>query len=75
MIDARVGQYAWAPAGILEDFMLASITTALAKGLFGPTLADLMGKPSGRTREVVLSLLLARLQQAIAARAKIYRVT
>ncbi len=67
VIDARVGQYARVPADILEDFILASITMALAVGLFGPTLADLMGKPSGRTREVVLSLLLARLQQAIAA--------
>ncbi len=67
VIDARVGQYARVPAEALEDFMLASITMALAAGLFGPTLADLMDKPKGRTREVVLSLLLARLQQAIAA--------
>ena len=65
VIDARTGQYGRVPAEALEDFMLASITLALAVGLFGSTLAELMDKPVGRAREVALDLLLSRLRQEI----------
>lgn len=65
VIEARVGRFASVPAEMLEDFMLASISMALAVGLFGSTLGELLGKPPARAREVVLSLLLARLQQAM----------
>jgi AcrR family transcriptional regulator len=65
VIDARVCQFPRISVEALEDFMLASITMALAVGLFGSTLAELMDKPAGRAREVALRLLLTQMQKAI----------
>jgi len=62
VLAAQMARYDEAPAEALEDFVLACITMALAVGLFGPALSDLLGKPAGQAREVVLGLLLSRLE-------------
>jgi AcrR family transcriptional regulator len=66
IVEARVGQFASIPDDLREDLTLACITMALAVGLFGPTLSELLGKPAGRAREVVLGLLLDQLREALA---------
>jgi AcrR family transcriptional regulator len=43
--------------GPLEDFVLLSVALAMGVGLFGQSLAELMGKPPGRTRELAIDLL------------------
>ena len=49
----------------LEDFVLASITMALAVGLFGPALSDLLGVSLSAARQrSTLELLLSRLEPA-----------
>jgi AcrR family transcriptional regulator len=67
VVAARLGRFASMPAAALEDTMLASITMALGVGLFGSTLAELLDKPPSRTREMVLSLLLSRVREAMLA--------
>ena len=66
VVEARAGQFANIPDDLREDLMLACITMALGVGLFGPTLSELLGKPAGRAREVVLGLLLDQLQGVLA---------
>jgi AcrR family transcriptional regulator len=61
ILDAAAKAYPQAPAGVVEDYILVCITMALAVGLFGPALGDLLGRPPGRAREVALALLLSRL--------------
>lgn len=40
-----------------EDLVLMSVTLAMGVGLFGHSLAELMGKPAGRTRKVATEML------------------
>jgi AcrR family transcriptional regulator len=40
-----------------EDLVLISVTLAMGAGLFGPSLAELVGKPPGRTRKVAVEML------------------
>jgi AcrR family transcriptional regulator len=40
-----------------EDLVLISVALAMGVGLFGRSLADLMGKPEGRTRKVAVDVL------------------
>lgn len=40
-----------------EDLVLISVTMAMGVGLFGNSLAELMGKPLGRTRKVATEVL------------------
>ena len=40
-----------------EDLMLISVTLAMGAGLFGHALAELVGKPAGRTRKVAVEML------------------
>lgn len=47
-------------AQVAEDFILISVVLAMGVGLFGPSLAELMGRPAGRTRELAIELLLGR---------------
>lgn len=50
-----------APKGLdtaaAEDLVLVSVALAMGVGLFGESLAELMGKPPGRTRELAANLL------------------
>jgi len=41
----------------LEDAILISVILAIGVGLFGPTLGELLGKPTARARAVALKLL------------------
>jgi AcrR family transcriptional regulator len=66
VVEARAGQFSSIPDDLREDLMLACITMALGVGLFGPTLSELLGKPAGRAREVVLGLLLDQLRGVLA---------
>ncbi len=45
---------------IAEDFILISVVLAMGVGLFGPSLAELMGRPASRTRELAIDLLIGR---------------
>lgn len=40
-----------------EDLVLISVTLAMGVGLFGRSLAELVGKPAGRTRKVATEML------------------
>jgi AcrR family transcriptional regulator len=40
-----------------EDLVLISVTLAMGVGLFGHSLAELVGKPTGRTRKVATDML------------------
>lgn len=40
-----------------EDLVLISVTLAMGSGLFGRSLAELMGRPAGRTRSVAAEVL------------------
>lgn len=40
-----------------EDLVLISVTLAMGVGLFGPSLAELMGRPEGRTRKTAAEVL------------------
>lgn len=42
-----------------EDLVLVSVTLAMGAGLFGHALAELIGKPPGRTRKVATEMLRA----------------
>ena len=41
----------------LEDSVLISVILAIGVGLFGPTLGELLGKPSDRARQIAVKLL------------------
>lgn len=41
----------------LEDSILISVILAIGVGLFGPTLGELLGKPSDRARQIAVRLL------------------
>ena len=41
----------------LEDSILISVILAIGVGLFGPTLGELLGKPSDRARQIAVKLL------------------
>lgn len=43
------------------DFILLNIILAIGVGLFGPTLSELLGRPSGRARELALELVVGRI--------------
>jgi AcrR family transcriptional regulator len=47
------------PRVVLEDIILASITTALGSGLFGEALSALLGRPAGSARAAALAALAA----------------
>ena len=66
VIDARINQVEGVTAEVLGDFILGCVTYALGVGLFGPSLGELMGKPTNRARDVALGILLARLEVAVA---------
>lgn len=51
------------PAELVEDLILLSVTLAVGVGLFGPSLGQLIGKPSERAREMTLQMLLANLER------------
>ncbi len=62
VIAARSAQMTVPSPEIAEDFILGCVTFALGAGLFGPSLSELLGKPSERAREVALAVLMARLE-------------
>ncbi|HWA62150.1 MAG TPA: TetR/AcrR family transcriptional regulator [Caulobacteraceae bacterium] len=45
------------PPEAAEDFVLVSVALAMGVGLFGRSLAELMGKPPGRTRQLAVEML------------------
>lgn len=45
------------PEAQLEDSILISVILAIGVGLFGPTLGELLGKPSDRARQIAVKLL------------------
>ncbi len=58
----KIGQ-AGVPADLAEEMILLSVTLALGVGLFGPSLARLIGKPEERAREMTLNMLLGYLER------------
>ncbi len=42
---------------VIEDMVLASVLLAMGAGLFGRSLAELMGKPPGRARKLATAML------------------
>lgn len=59
VVASRMAREGVAPDAA-EDFILISVVLAMGVGLFGPSLAELMGKAPGRTRELAIELLLGR---------------
>lgn len=45
---------------LAEDMVLVSVALAMGAGLFGRSLAQLIGKPAGRTRQLAVGLLRAQ---------------
>jgi AcrR family transcriptional regulator len=45
----------------IVDFILVNIILAIGVGLFGPTLSELLGRPSGRARELALEMVAGRI--------------
>lgn len=62
VLAAQMARYGEDAREAVEDFILACITMALAVGLFGPAVSDLLGKPAGQARKAALALLLSRLE-------------
>lgn len=48
--------------GAVQDFMLVCVSMALGVGLFGDTMAELLGRPPQRIREIALDLIEARIR-------------
>lgn len=49
--------------GAVQDFMLVCVSMALGVGLFGETMAELLGRPPERIREIALDLIETRIRQ------------
>jgi len=47
----------------VQDFMLVCVTMALGVGLFGETMAELLGRPPERIREIALDLIEDRIRR------------
>ncbi len=45
----------------IVDFILVNIILAIGVGLFGPTLSELLGRPSDRARELALEMVAGRI--------------
>lgn len=58
-VVARRASFGDVSAGQAEDLVLVSVALAMGAGLFGRSLAQLVGKPPTRTRELVAGLLRA----------------
>lgn len=56
IIRGRLAHHGADPAAA-EDLILVSVLLAMGVGLFGPTLADLLGKPADAPRRLALDLL------------------
>lgn len=56
VVSKRMARQGVDPAAI-EDFVLLSVALAMGVGLFGQSLAELMGKPPERTRQLAVDLL------------------
>lgn len=49
--------------GVVQDFMLVCVTMALGVGLFGETMAELLGRNPERIREIALDLIEDRIRR------------
>lgn len=67
IIETRVARDARIDRDGVVDFILLNIILAVGVGLFGPTLSELLGRPSGRARELAQALIQERIDQAVAA--------
>ncbi len=67
IIDTRVAREAVPNREAVVDFILLNIILAVGVGLFGPTLSELLGRPSGRARELAQALIQERIDQVAAA--------
>lgn len=67
IIDTRVTRDAVPNREAVVDFILLNIILAVGVGLFGPTLSELLGRPSGRARELAQALIQERIDQVAAA--------
>ncbi|WP_310211793.1 TetR/AcrR family transcriptional regulator [Caulobacter sp. BE264] len=67
IIDTRVAREAVPNRDAVVDFILLNIILAVGVGLFGPTLSELLGRPSGRARELAQALIQERIDQVVAA--------
>lgn len=56
IVGGRLAHHGADPAAA-EDLILVSVLLAMGVGLFGPTLADLLGKPADAPRRLALDLL------------------
>ena len=67
IIDTRVAREAVPNREAVVDFILLNIILAVGVGLFGPTLSELLGRPSGRARELAQALIQERIDQVVVA--------
>lgn len=66
VIATRVNRDAGVTAEVVEDLILLNVILAVGVGLFGPTLSELLGKPSGHARALALALVQSRIDAASA---------
>ncbi|WP_297511962.1 TetR/AcrR family transcriptional regulator [uncultured Caulobacter sp.] len=65
VVETRLAKDLAVPRETVIDFILLNIVLAVGVGLFGPTLAELLGRPPGRPREMALELIQGRLSAAV----------
>ena len=61
VVQTRLAQDVGLERDTIIDFILVNIVLAIGVGLFGPTLSELLGRPSGRARELALELVQGRI--------------
>jgi len=61
VVQTRMARDVGVDRETIVDFILVNIVLAIGVGLFGPTLSELLGRPSGRARELALEMVLGRI--------------
>jgi TetR/AcrR family transcriptional regulator, repressor for neighboring sulfatase len=61
VVQTRLARDVGIERDTIVDFILVNIILAIGVGLFGPTLSELLGRPSGRARELALEMVQGRI--------------
>jgi len=61
VVQTRLARDVGVERETIIDFILLNIVLAIGVGLFGPTLSELLGRPSGRARELALEMVAGRI--------------
>ena len=61
VVQTRLARDVGVERETIIDFILLNIILAIGVGLFGPTLSELLGRPSGRARELALEMVQGRI--------------